>query len=125
VATHGLNLTVAQNYYAIVSAQRPVSNAQTTLQEAAHTDVVESQLPVRQRERDVQDAQLAVEKAKVGLADLQKAALLPPCPEVQARATETAPISGPHASACSKPVPASVCALRLSALSGFRLVLWH
>ncbi|MDQ6706407.1 MAG: TolC family protein, partial [Acidobacteriota bacterium] len=75
VATRGLNFTVVQNYYAVLSAQRKLANAQTSLAEAqrflditqkqerggevAHADVIKAQLQVQQRQRDVQDFQLA------------------------------------------------------------------
>ncbi|GAC1357803.1 MAG: hypothetical protein NVSMB31_18260 [Vulcanimicrobiaceae bacterium] len=122
VATRGLNFTVVQDYYAIVSAQRKASNAQTSLTEAqrflditqkqerggeaAHADVIKAQLQVQQRQREVQEAQLATDKAKIALAvlifpdlqqnftvadDLQTIALLPDYPEVQTKATASSP----------------------------------
>ena len=91
VAARGLNATVVQDYYAIASAQRKLKNAQLTLPESerffditqkqehggevAHADVIKAQLSVQQHQRDVQDAQLAVEKAKVALGVL----ILPNC----------------------------------------------
>lgn len=117
VAARGLNATVIQDYYTIAAAQRKVTNAQASLSEAqhflditqkqerggeaAHADVIKAQLQVQQRERDVQDAKLAVEKAKIALAvlifpklevnysivdDLSKVAALPPLPETTAQA---------------------------------------
>jgi len=66
-----------------VIAQRKLVNAQQTLEEArkffditqkqenggeaAHADVVKAELQVRQHERDVMDAQLAIDKARVAL----------------------------------------------------------
>ena len=38
--------------------------------EAAHSDVIKAQLQVQQRERDVQDGELATQKAKITLAVL-------------------------------------------------------
>ena len=122
VAQRGLNATVVQDYYAIVAAQRKVTNAQTSLREAdafvdisqkqeaggeaAHADVIKAQITQQQRRRDVQDAELNVEKAKIALAviiypdfrtdfavqdDLQQPVLLLPFPEAQAKATSTSP----------------------------------
>lgn len=86
VAARGLIATVVQDYYTIASAQRKVTNAQSSLSEAehflditqkqehggeaAHADVIKAQLQVEQHRRDVQDAELAVEKAKIALAVL-------------------------------------------------------
>jgi len=117
VAARGLNATVIKDYYTIAAAQRKVTNAQAGLSEAqhflditqkqerggeaAHADVIKAQLQVQQRERDVQDAKLAVDKAKIALAvlifpklevnysivdDLSKVAALPPLPEATAQA---------------------------------------
>jgi outer membrane protein TolC len=86
VATRGLTSTVMQDYYSVVSAVRKAANAKRSLDEAkeflnitgklekggevAHLDVIKAQLQVQQRERDVQDALLLIEKAKVTLAVL-------------------------------------------------------
>jgi outer membrane protein TolC len=86
VAARGIVVTTVQDYYAVVIAQRKVANAQRSLEdarkflditqkqerggEAAHADVVKADLQVRQHERDVMDAQLAVDKARVALAVL-------------------------------------------------------
>ncbi len=122
VVARGLNLTVIQDYYAIVSALRKAHNAQLSLSEAqhflditqkqerggevAHADVIKAQLQVEQRQRDVQDAGLAGEKAKIALAvlifpsfqqdysvvdDLQQVATLAPFPEVKSQATASSP----------------------------------
>ncbi len=122
VAARGLNFTVTEDYYAIVSARRKLVNAQTSLREsaqflditekqeqggeAAHADVVKARITLQQRQRDLQDAQLAVEKARIALGvlifpdlrsdynvedDLAQPALLPPLPETQLRATNTSP----------------------------------
>jgi outer membrane protein TolC len=122
VAARGLNFTIAQDYYAIVSAQRKFVNAQTSLREAdqflditqkqekggeaAHADVVKAQITQQQRQRDVQDAQLAIDKARIALGvlifpdlrsdynvedDIAQPAMLPPLPEAQAKATNTSP----------------------------------
>jgi outer membrane protein TolC len=122
VTQRGLNATVVQDYYAIAAAQRRLANAQSSLQdadsfldisqkqeqggEAAHADVIKAQITQRQRQRDVQDAQLNIEKAKIALAvlifpdfradfsavdDLDQPFLIPPFPEAQAKATATSP----------------------------------
>jgi outer membrane protein len=86
VALQGIVATVFQSYYAIVIAQRHLGNAQQSLEEAkrlvriseklesggevARSDVIKAQLTLRQRERDVQDAQFAIEKSKIALAVL-------------------------------------------------------
>jgi outer membrane protein TolC len=122
VAQRGLNATVIQNYYAIISAQRKFANAQTSLREAgefldisqkqekggevAHADVIKAQITQQQRQRDLDDAQLNIEKARIALGvlifpdfrsdyavedDLQQPVLLPPFPEARAKATATSP----------------------------------
>jgi outer membrane protein TolC len=88
VATRGLSATVIQDYYLIASSQQKAVSSERSLTEArhflditqkqeaggevAHSDVIKAQLQVQQREREVQDAELAVLKAKVtlGLTDL-------------------------------------------------------
>jgi outer membrane protein TolC len=122
VALRGIVATVFQNYYGIVLAQRHLANAQQSLDEArrfagiteklerggevAHADVVKAQLTSQQRERDLQDAQLSVEKSKIGLAilifpdfttdyavvdDLGTASAPEDFNQIQARANETSP----------------------------------
>jgi outer membrane protein TolC len=86
VALRGLNVTVIQDYYAIVAAERKVKNSETSLREAeqfhdiaqkqekggevAHADVIKSQIDLEQRKRDLQEAKLAIEKAKIALGVL-------------------------------------------------------
>src|SRR5436305_144913 len=86
VAARGLNATVIQNYYAIVSAQRKLANSQISLRESerfvditqkqeaggevARADVIKAQIDLQQRQRDLREAQLAIEKAKIGLGVL-------------------------------------------------------
>jgi outer membrane protein TolC len=86
VAARGLTATVMQDYYAVVAAVRKEGNARTSLDEAkhfleitdkqekggevAHSDVIKAQLQVQARERELQDARLAIEKAKIALAVL-------------------------------------------------------
>jgi outer membrane protein TolC len=122
VAARGLTFTVVQDYYAIVSAQRKSTNARTSLTEArqflditqkqeaggevAHADVVKARITLQQRERDVQDNQLAIDKARIALGvlifpdfrsdfavedDIAQPILLPPLPEAAAKATATSP----------------------------------
>ena len=122
VAQRGLNATVVQDYYAILGAQRRFVNTQTSLREAeqflditqkqekggevAHADVIKAQISLQQRQRDLQDAQLNIDKARIALGvlifpdfrsdysvadDVQQAPLLPPLPEAQAKATATNP----------------------------------
>ncbi len=122
LAARGLNPTVIQDYYAIVSAQRKLANAEISVRESqeffeltqkqerggevAHADVIKAQIDLQNRQRDRQDAQLAIEKAKIALGilifpvvssdfsvvdDLLPTALLPPMAEAQAGATSTSP----------------------------------
>jgi outer membrane protein TolC len=122
VAARGLKVTVVQDYYAIAAAGRKLSNSQRSFGEArqflditqkqerggeaAHADVIKAQLQVRQRERDVQDAQLALQKAKIALAvlmfpalrldysvvdDLSRVGILPPLSEATAQAHANSP----------------------------------
>lgn len=122
IAVRGLVATVVQNYYGLITAQRHLINAQQSLDEArrflditqkqerggevAHADVVKAQLQTQQRERDLMEAQLAVEKAKVALGvilfpdvrqeygiidDLKDLSTLPPFDEIQTKALATSP----------------------------------
>ncbi len=122
VAARGLKATVIQDYYSIASTQRKLINAQTSLSEAqrfvevseklehggevAHADVIRAQLQVQQRQRDLQDAALAVQKAKIALAvlifpalelnyqivdDLAQRAALPTLPEAAVQAKTNSP----------------------------------
>lgn len=122
VAARGLVVTVVQSYYGLVAAERKVQYAQQSLREAqqffditqkqeqggeaAHSDVVKAQIQLEQRQRDAQEADLAVEKSRVGLAvllfpdfqqdfdvvdDLQNELKLPPFPEVQVLAAKNNP----------------------------------
>lgn len=83
VALRGLLLTVIQNYYSLVIAQRHVTNAARSVDEAqrffeltkkqesggevARTDVLKAEFQLQQRQRDLADAEVATEKAKVAL----------------------------------------------------------
>ena len=83
IAIRGLVATVVGAYYGLIAATRRAANAQKTLDEAlqflditqkqeaggevSHADVVKAELNVEQRKRDLQDAQLNVEKARIAL----------------------------------------------------------
>jgi len=84
IASRGLTAVVVQNFYGMAVAQRHYFNALRSLREAqqfvditqkqeaggeaAHSDVVKAQLTFEQRQRDVQEAQLAYDKARIGFA---------------------------------------------------------
>ncbi len=122
VAGRGLNATVIQNYYAILSAQHKAANTQISVTEAerfidlsqkqekageaAHADVIRAQIPLGQLRRDLQDAQVAVEKAKIALGvllfpdfgtefnvadDLNQPPALPAAVESQSQAAASSP----------------------------------
>jgi outer membrane protein TolC len=122
VAARGLSATVIQDYYAIVSSERKAANTITSIHEAerflditqkqekggeaAHADVIRAQIDFQQRQRDVKEAQLAIDKAKIALGvlifpnfsaefsvidDLQDPALPPPAGVAQAAAVTSNP----------------------------------
>jgi outer membrane protein TolC len=122
VALRGLVTTVFQNYYGIVASQRHFANAQQSQNDArgfvditeklerggevSYADVAKAQLTLQQRERDLQDAQLSVEKNKIGLAilifpdlttdysvvdDLESVPTLADFDQIQKLANETSP----------------------------------
>lgn len=122
IAARGVALTVVQGYYALVTAQRRYTNARQSTEEArrflditekqerggeaAHSDVIKAQLQLQLRERDVQEAKLAGDKARITLAvllfpdfrqdftvvdDLESTEPLPPFGQVQAQATARSP----------------------------------
>ncbi len=86
VAARGLVSTIVQNYYGLVAAQRKAASAEEGLREArqflditvkeeaggevAHSDVIKAQIQVSQRNREAQDAELAVLKSRLGLSVL-------------------------------------------------------
>ena len=86
IVERGLVATVVQSYYGVSAELRKLANAQQALEEArrfldvtqkleqggevAHADVLKAQLVLQQRQRDVQDEQLAVDKARIALAVL-------------------------------------------------------
>ncbi|HWC96496.1 MAG TPA: TolC family protein [Candidatus Sulfopaludibacter sp.] len=122
LAARGLVATVTQNFYGMAVAQRKLTNAQASLREArdfqditekqerggeaAKVDVIKAQLQVQQRERDLQDAQINVDKARIGFAvilfptyntafsvtdDLNTSPKLPAFPEIQTLAGKNSP----------------------------------
>jgi outer membrane protein TolC len=122
IATRGLIAVVVQDYYAMVAARRKTENAEQSLREArqfldvtqklegggeaAHADVVKAQIQVEQRQRDLQDAQLSGEKARLSFGvllfadygqpfsvidDLDKGPTLPALTEIQAMAANNSP----------------------------------
>jgi outer membrane protein TolC len=86
IAARGLVVTVVQGYYGLIAAQRKYANAQQAAAEAekflrlsqklesggevAHADVIKAQIQYQDRQRDLREAQLAMEKAHLDLAVL-------------------------------------------------------
>lgn len=122
IAARGLTAAVTQSYYALVTATRKSVNARKSLDEArqfvdlttkqeqggevARADVVKAQLTSEQRQRDLQDAELTAEKARIALAvllfpdyttafqavdDLEQPRALAPLTEVRALAGQNNP----------------------------------
>jgi outer membrane protein TolC len=122
VAARGLSAIVIQDYYAIVLAERKLGNSQTSLKEAerffdvtqkqekggevAHADVIKAQIDFEQRQRDLKEAALAIEKARIALGvlifpnfssefavvdDFAQPAELPTVEEARAAATSSSP----------------------------------
>ncbi|MFZ1972987.1 MAG: TolC family protein [Candidatus Acidiferrales bacterium] len=86
IAKRGLTVTVTKFYYALLDSQRKYATAQSALDTAkhfyditqdaervgqvAHSDVVQAEIQYRQLEQAFQDAQLAMESARMDLAVL-------------------------------------------------------
>jgi outer membrane protein TolC len=86
IAARGLVLTVVQNYYGFVVAQRKYATAQKLADEGqqfliisrklenggevAHSDVIKAQLQFNQQSRDLQEALLAMDRSRLDLAVL-------------------------------------------------------
>jgi len=86
VARRGLVVAVVQDYYGLIAAQRKYANVQQAAAEAAnflslskklegggevaHSDVIKAQLQSNDRQRDLREAQLAMDKARLDLAVL-------------------------------------------------------
>jgi outer membrane protein TolC len=122
VAARGLVAAVVQDYYAMVVAERKLVNTRQALREArqflditeqqerggeaAHSDVIKAQIQLEQRQRDTEDAQLALDKARLAFAvllfpdfrqdftvedDLESAAALPALAQVEEMAGRSNP----------------------------------
>ncbi len=122
IVERGLVATVVESYYSALAAQRKAVNSQRALEEAqrfveitqklekggevARADVLKAQLVLQQRQRDLQDARLAVEKTHIALAvllfpdyrldftlvdDLGSLGSLPPYSEIEAIARSKSP----------------------------------
>src|SRR5207302_4859884 len=122
IAARGLVVTVVQAYYAHVVAQRKYATAQLAASEAqrfleisqklekggevAHSDVIKAQIQYNQQQRDLQEAQLEMNKSRLQLAvllfpnfnenfavvdDVRLPAPLPTFEEVQAAASKQNP----------------------------------
>src|SRR5260370_26636489 len=86
IALRGLAVTVAQEYYGYLAAQRKYSAAQRANEEAqrfleiseklenggevAHSDVIKAQLQYRQQQRDLREAELGMNESRLDLAVL-------------------------------------------------------
>ena len=86
IARRGLTVAVTKFYYALLDSQRKYATAQSALDTAkhfyditqdaervgqvAHSDVVQAEIQYRQQEQAFQDAQLAMESARMDLAVL-------------------------------------------------------
>jgi outer membrane protein TolC len=122
IAARGLVVTVVQTYYGFVVAQRKYSTAQRAATEAqrffdisqklehggevAHSDVIKAQIQTAQQKRDLQEAELEMNRSRLELAvlvfsdfnenfsvvdDLQMPEPLPSFPEVQTAAANKNP----------------------------------
>jgi outer membrane protein TolC len=122
IASRGLTVVVTESYYGLVAAQRKNADAKRSLEEAerfleitqkleaggeaARSDVVKAQVQSGQRRREAQDAELEVEKVRIGLAvlifsdfqqefqvvdDLEKSPVLPPIDQAKALAAKNNP----------------------------------
>ena len=122
IARRGLSVTVTKAYYALVVAQRKYASSQESLEQskrffdiaqsqeragqAAHSDVVKSEIQYRQQEQAFDEARLAIEDARLDLAvilfptldenftvvdDLDSAQPLPSFSEAQAMAGKENP----------------------------------
>jgi len=84
VAKRGLVVAVVQGYYGLIAAQRKYANVQQAATEAqqflalsqklenggevAHADVIKAQIQYNDRQRDLREAQLAMDKSRLDLA---------------------------------------------------------
>jgi outer membrane protein TolC len=155
VAGRGLVVTVAQDFYGLAFAQRKYATAQAAFAEAerflkisqnlerggevAHSDAIKAQIQFNDRQRALQDAQLAAENARLALAvilfpnfeqnftvadDLELAPSLPTFREVQTLAAK----SNPEVAAATATVAAAnaeVWAARSAHLPSLTLDYWY
>ena len=86
VAARGLVVAVVQGYYGLIAAQRKYANVQQAATEAqnflalsrklenggevAHADVIKAQIQAQDRQRDLREARLTMDKARLDLAVL-------------------------------------------------------
>jgi len=122
IAARGLVVTVAQNFYKLAAAQHKLETARRGADEGdqffkltqslenggevAHSDVIKAELQMRDRQRQLQEAQLALLNARLDLAvlifpnfnenfeiadDLHGPAPLPTIEEIQQRGTHDNP----------------------------------
>jgi outer membrane protein TolC len=122
IASRGLTVTVTKNYYALIVVQRKYAIAQQAFEqaqhvltitkerenggEAAHSDVIKSELQFSQQKQAYQESQLAIDDARLALAvmlspslteninvvdDLSSAQALPPFNDVRAMAEHENP----------------------------------
>jgi outer membrane protein TolC len=122
LAARGLIATVVGDFYAMAVAERKLHNAGLSVRDAqqfldltdkqekggevAHADTVKAQLQLNDRKRDEQEAQLALDKARIGFAvllfpdyqsnftvvdDLDTLAALPAYGEIQTLAGRNSP----------------------------------
>lgn len=122
IARRGLTVVVTQNYYGLVVAQRKYSTAQQAVDqakrflsisqdlerggEAAHSDVIKAELQYSQKQQAFQEADLAMDNARLALAvlispdfseniavvdDLSSAQALPPFSDVRQMAANRNP----------------------------------
>ncbi len=84
IARRGLAAAVVESYYGLIAAERKYAHAQQSVREArqfaditqkqehggeaAHADVVKAQILAEQRARETQEAELNVERSRIGLA---------------------------------------------------------
>ncbi|MGD0497596.1 MAG: TolC family protein [Bryobacteraceae bacterium] len=125
IAARGLTSIVVENYYGMVTAERKLTNARKSLGEAqrflditekqerggeaAHADVVKAQIEAERRQRESGEAQLGLDKARLGFSvllfpdfrqdftvvdDLDAARMLPPLDEIRALAGKNNPDIG-------------------------------
>jgi outer membrane protein len=122
IASRGLVVTVVQSYYGVTATQQKLETAKKAAEEGdsflkitqdlehggevAHSDVIKAELQMRERQRQLREAQLAFLNARLDLAvlifpdfndnfevadDLHASVALPTLPEVQQRAARDNP----------------------------------